>query len=586
MSATASRALGALLMPYAFAALAQDDAGIERRRPQSVPVEPKLPVIDPSQVSPPEPWMRRESLPVRDRWRILRSLEMLPYSRWDPYNPNLLKGDLPLADGAFKGWFFNLAAISDTLLEFRRLPTPVGAQSTLRPGSPGQFGSGTQSTLAQTVIVSLSLIKGDTVFRPPDYEIRLVPVVNVNRTRTEELRAVNADPGRGSIRNDGFLGIQELFFDKHLRDVSVRYDFDSLRIGVQPFTADFRGLLFTDQPFGVRLFGSRDNNRWQYNAGWFRRLEKDTNSGLNDVVERMRKDDSYVVNVYRQDWPVVGFTSQAIALHNRNGEGDRGQFYNENGFLERPAVFGSGRPHNYNVTYAGLNGEGHFGPWNLSVSGYHAFGDDKRGMLSGRPESIGAWFGAIELSRDFDWVRLRATGVYASGDRDPFDAKAGGYDAVLENPVIAGADTSYWIRQGVPLIGGGGTALGIRNGVLASLRSSREHGQSNFTNPGVRLLGAGADFDVAPQLRLIGNANYLAFDQLSTLSALRNQRFTSRQIGLDLSVGAQYRPLFIQNIVVNASIAVLLPAKGLRELYGNAVDARQYSALVNAVLTF
>jgi hypothetical protein len=586
MSATASRALGALLMPYAFAALAQDDAGIERRRPQGVPVEPKLPVIDPSQVSPPEPWMRRESLPVRDRWRILRSLEMLPYKSWDPYNPNLLKGDLPIADGVLQGWFFNLAAISDTLLELRRLPTPVGAQSTLRPGSLGQFGNGAQSTLAQTVIVSLSLIKGDTVFRPPDYEIRLVPVVNVNRTRTEELRAVNADPGRGSIRNDGFLGIQELFFDKHLRDVSVRYDFDSLRIGVQPFTADFRGLLFTDQPFGVRLFGSRDNNRWQYNAGWFRRLEKDTNSGLNDVVARMRKDDSYVVNVYRQDWPVVGFTSQAIALHNRNGEGDRGQFYNENGFLERPAVFGSGRPHNYNVTYAGLNGEGHFGPWNLSLSGYHAFGDDKRGMLSGRPESIGAWFGAIELSRDFDWVRLRATGLYASGDRDPFDAKAGGYDAVLENPVIAGADTSYWIRQGVPLIGGGGTALGIRNGVLASLRSSRDHGQSNFTNPGVRLLGAGADFDVAPQLRLIGNANYLAFDDLSSLSALRNQRFTSRQIGLDLSVGAQYRPLFIQNIVVNASVAVLLPAKGLRELYGNAVDARQYSALVNAVLTF
>jgi hypothetical protein len=582
----ASRALGALLMPYAFAALAQDDAGIERRRPQGVPFEPKLPVIDPSQVPPPEPWARRESLPVRDRWRIMRSLEMLPYSRWDPYNPNLLKGDLPIADGVLQGWFFNLAAISDTLLEFRKLPTPVGAQSTLRPGSLGQFGNGAQSTLAQTVIVSLSLIKGDTVFRPPDYEIRVVPVVNVNRTRTEELRAVNADPGFGNIRNDGFLGIQELFFDKHLRDASPRYDFDSLRIGVQPFTADFRGLLFTDQPFGVRLFGTRDNNQWQYNAGWFRRLEKDTNSGLNDVNQRLRKDDSYVVNLYRQDWPVRGFTSQAIALHNRNGEGDRGQFYNENGFLERPAVFGSGRPHNYNVTYAGLNGEGHFGPWNLSLSGYHAFGDDKRGMLSGRPESIGAWFGAVELSRDFDWVRLRATGLYASGDRDPFDDKAGGYDAVLENPVIAGADTSYWIRQGVPLIGGGGTALGIRNGVLASLRSSRDHGQSNFTNPGVRLLGAGADLDVTPQLRLIGNANYLAFDDLSSLAALRNQRFSSRQIGLDVSVAVQYRPLFIQNIVVNASFAVLLPAKGLRELYGNAVDARQYSALVNAVVTF
>ena len=78
-------------------------------------------------------------------------------------------------------------------------------------------------------------------------------------------------------------------------------------------------------------------------------------------------------------------------------------------------------------------------------------------------------------------------------------------DAVLEKPLFAGADTSYWIRQSIPLIGGGGTFLSMRNGVLASLRSSREHGQSNFTNPGLHLLGVGADFDVTPGLRFISN---------------------------------------------------------------------------------
>ena len=472
------------------------------------------------------------------------------------------------------------------MLEWRRLPTAPGAQSTPGSGAPGPFTDGRQSTFSETVILSLALIKGDTVFRPPDYEVRFVPVVNLNRTRTEALRAVNADPSNGTTRNDEFVGVQELFFDKHLRDVSVRYDFDSLRIGVQPFTADFRGLLFVDQPFGVRLFGTRDNNRWQYNLAWFRRLEKDTNSGLNDLGERLRADDAFVFNLYRQDWPVLGFTTQGTVLHNRNREGERGQFYNTNGFLERPAVFGSGRPHNYDVTYPGINGEGHFGRWNLSLSAYLALGRDERGMLSGREERIGAWFGAAELSRDFDWLRLRATGVYASGDRDPFDDKAQGFDALLENPTIAGADTSYWIRQSVPLIGGGGVALSMRNGLLAALRTSREHGQSNFTNPGLRLLGLGADLDVAPQLRLIGNANYLSFDNLSSLAALRNQRLTSGEIGVDLSLGVQYRPLFIQNIVLNASFAVLLPGKGLRALYGDAVEATQYSALANLVLTF
>ena len=564
-----------------------EDAGVDRRRPAGSVIEPRLPVIDPSQVPPPMPFVRRESLPVPDRWRIVQSLGILPYNKADPYNPNPLKGDLPLFQEYLgPDWFFNFSAISDTLFEGRRLPVPVGAQSSLNPRSLGTFGNGRQETLAETLILSFALLKGDTVFRPPDYEFRFVPVVNVNRTAVQEVRLTNIVPTTGPDRNDNFIGVQELFFDKHLRDVSVRYDFDSLRIGIQPFVSDFRGFLFTDQPLGVRLFGTRDNNFWQYNLAWFRRLEKDTNSGLNDVNQKLRNDDVYVFNLYRQDFPVVGFTSQGIVLHNRNREGGTAQYYNENSILERPAIFGTGRPHEYKVTYLGLNGEGHFGRWNVSASGYYAFGDDSRGMFSGRSERIGAAFGALEVSRDFDWIRVRGSAAYASGDRDPFDGKAEGFDAVLENPLFAGADTSYWIRQSVPLVGGGGTSLSMRNGLLANLRTSREHGQSNFTNPGLRLLGIGADFDVTPQLRVITNVNRLAFDNVSSLATLRNQRLSSTEIGYDVSVGVQYRPLFIQNVVLNASLAVLFPGQGLRELYGNALDAKQYSGIVNLLLTY
>src|SRR5688572_20582748 len=276
----------------------RDQGDVERRRPQGEPLEPRLPLIDPSQVSSPTPFDPRGEVPLRDRWRILKALKLLPYDLRDPYNPNVLKGDLPVLEEQLgPEWFFNLAAISDTVLEARRLPTAVGIQSTRNPGSNSTFGRGNQSTLVQTVILSLSLIKGDTVFRPPDYEFRFVPVVNVNRTMTEEVRAVNVDPTFGIDRDDSFIGVQELFVDKHLRDVSTRYDFDSVRLGIQPFTADFRGFLFIDQPFGLRFFGTRDNNRWQYNAAWLRRIEKDTNSGLNDLGKRLRADDVYVANL-------------------------------------------------------------------------------------------------------------------------------------------------------------------------------------------------------------------------------------------------------------------------------------------------
>ncbi len=561
---------------------------IDRQRPQGTTLEPRFPLIDPSRVEAPSPLYRSEEIPIPDRWRLVQALGLLPYKLIDPYNPNVLKGDLPVLEKMLgKDWFFNLSAVSDTLVEARRLPTPTGAQSTRSPGSNGTFGRGRQTTLAETGIISLALIKGDTTFRPPDYEFRFVPVFNFNRTLTQEVRAVNVNPANGTDRNDNFFGVQELFVDKHLRDVSTRFDFDSVRVGIQPFTADFRGFLFLDQPFGVRLFGIRDNNKLQYNAAWFRRLEKDTNSGLNEIGKRLRADDIFVFNLYRQDsFNVLGYTSQGIILHNRNREGDRPDIYNANGFLERPAVFGTGRPHNYDVTYLGYNGDGHFGKWNVTASAYYATGNDDRGMFSGRRERIGATFGALEVSRDFDWIRVRASGLYASGDKDPYDGKAQGFDAVLENPQFAGADTSYWIRQAVPLIGGGGVALSIRNGVLPSLRSSREFGQSNFTNPGLHLFGLGADFDVKPGLRVISNVNYLEFDNLSSLAVLRNQRFSSTRIGMDVSAGVQYRPYFTQNVVINASVGALFPAKGLREIYGNGFDSIQYSALVNMLLTF
>ena len=102
------------------------------------------------------------------------------------------------------------------------------------------------------------------------------------------------------------MGVQALFVDKHLRNVSDRYDFDSVRVGIQPFSSDFRGFLFQDSQFGVRLFGNRDNNRFQYNLAWFQRLEKDTNSGLNDVTQDLRDDHIFAANVYWQDFPSDG----------------------------------------------------------------------------------------------------------------------------------------------------------------------------------------------------------------------------------------------------------------------------------------
>jgi hypothetical protein len=515
------------------------------------------------------------SVPVPDRWRIVDSL--YPSRWWDPYNRNLIKGDKPLHGE----WFYSFTGISDSVYESRTVATPVGSSSTGAAGQNDVIGSGEQTALNQNLLLEFVSYKGDTTFRPPDYEFRFIPVLNYNRLELEEVQGVNANPSEGPTRDDGHVGIQGAFADVHLRNVSEHYDFDSIRVGIQPFTNDFRGFLFNDSPLGIRLFGTRSNNVFQYNLAWFRRLEKDTNSGLNDLSQDIRDDDIWVANLYWQDLGIKGLTSQVSVLHNRNRETEF--FYDDNDFIVRPASIGLEKPREYEVTYLGYAADGHLQRLNLAAQIYFVFGEESVGVFHDGETDIRASFLALEPSMDFEWLRLRASLVYASGDEDPFDHTATGFDAVLENPLIAGADTSYWIRQAVPLIGGGRVALSGRNGLLPSLRSSKDQGQANFTNPGLHLLGLGFDADVLPTLRLSGSWNLLQFDNTSVLETARQQGDIDRTLGQDVSLALTYRPLNNQNIVLRSSYARLLPGAGYKALFGD--DQPDYF-LLNAVLTY
>jgi hypothetical protein len=93
------------------------------------------------------------------------------------------------------------------------------------------------------------------VFRPPDFEFRFNPILNTNFAKSDTRGTLYADASQGTSRWDHDISLQQVSLDMHLRTVSERYDFDRLRIGIQPFTADFRGFLFLDNPLGVRLYG-------------------------------------------------------------------------------------------------------------------------------------------------------------------------------------------------------------------------------------------------------------------------------------------------------------------------------------------
>jgi hypothetical protein len=110
----------------------------------------------------------------------------------------------------------------------------------------------------------------------------------------------------------------------------------------------------------------------------------------------------------------------------------------------------------------------------------------------------------------------------------------------LDSPNFAGGQFSFWQREAIPLFG---VNLVNRFSLIPDLRASKIQGQSNFVNPGLFLLNGGVDFDLTPKIKLINNANLLWFDKTNVLEQFVFQENIRRFIGVDLSMGLEYRPL-------------------------------------------
>jgi hypothetical protein len=507
-------------------------------------------------------------VPLPDRWRLgfpdwrryERDFEA-PYVKghwWDPYNQNVLKGDYPIIG---QHTFISLSGISDTLFEARRIPA-AAKPSSANPNNADFFGKGDQLLLNQNFILSVELFHGDTAFKPRDWELRVTPVFNTTYLDVKETGIVDVDVREGTTRKDHYISLQELFVEYHLADISPNYDFISTRAGIQGFVSDFRGFIFNDNQLGFRLFGNYESNRNQYNVVYFRPLEKETNSGLNRLFET-RGQHIGIVNYFRQDFLWPGYTLE-LSMHYLRDTGP--SHLDTNGFVVRPAVIGLAQPHQIDATYVGWTGDGHIGPVNLTHALYYVFGADSKNPIAGRRQDINAQMAALELSMDFDWFRPKLSFLWASGDKNPKDKYARGFDAILDNPNFAGGGFSYFVRQGLPLLSTN-LELSGRNSLLPALRSSKIEGQPNYVNPGLFLLGVGADIDITPKLKALVEVNFLRFHHTEPLSLVLFQPHIRHDIGIDYSIGLRYRPFLNENVVITVGGAALSVGDGLKDVY-------------------
>jgi hypothetical protein len=510
-----------------------------------------------------EPNRWRVTMPNWDRYGTGGEHPYVQGSKWDPFDRNRWKGDVPIFG---QQTFLNFTAITDTLIDGRQLPVPSDV-STARPGTSDFFGKGQQLFLDQLFLFSVDLFHGDAAFRPVDWRIRVTPVISLNYLDVRELGIVNINVRDGTTRLDSHLGFQELFGEVKIHDLSPNYDFISVRAGIQEFNADFRGFLFVDEQPGVRFFGNFDSDRWQYNLAYFNLLEKNTNSGLNTWGRR--KQQVIIANVYKQDFLFQGYTAQFSVDYNDDAPSIH---YDENGFLVRPSPIGvvisnnQIQPHAIHVAYLGWTGDGHIGRVNLTNAFYQALGTDSFNPLAGRPVTINAQMAALELSIDKDWIRFKGSAFYASGSANPRSGEARGFDAIEDFPEFAGGIFSLWNREGIRLTGSS-VNLTSPDSLLPSLRSDKDEGQANFVNPGIFLANLGTDFDLTPKLRGFVNVNYLRFEDTEPLELLLFQAPIHHTIGVDSSLGVRYRPPLTENISITAGAAALVPGQGLRDIY-------------------
>ncbi len=516
-----------------------------------------------------------------DRWRIGYSGHW-----WDPYHQNVLKGDYPIFG---QRTFFIFTGVIDTLFEARNLPTAQGA-SRASPGGNGDFfGRGQQLLVNENIIASLDLFHGSTAFKPKDWEFRLTPVFNVNYLKVWENQVVNIDVRQGTNRTDfgfkslGQVALQEAFVEVRLLKVDKRFDFISARAGIQGFTSDFRGFVFSDNQPGIKLFGNLASNRYQWNVAYFYMLEKDTNSHLNTFQPRHQH--VGVANLYRQDFLFPGYTTQLSFHFNLDQAGSmdpNGQHYDTNGPLVRPAPIGAVRPHDLRVFYLGWSGEGHIGRLNLTHAFYQVLGTDDFNPIANRPVDINAQMAALELSYDIDWLRPKVFAFFASGDSNPRDSTAKGFDSIIDNVDFAGAGFSFFNRQPIKLAGTG-VNLVNRFSLVPDLRTDKDEGQANFVNPGLFLVGAGLDAVFTPKLKASLNVNVLWFVNTEPLILLLHQPGIGHYIGEDYALRLTYRPFLNNHVVTSLAVAVLRPGSGFGDILVNEL---LYSAFLSVTLSY
>jgi len=479
--------------------------------------------------------------PEADRWRVLLpGAGVRPRTPlYDPYNANVLKGDYPIYGDNL---FFFLNATVDSFAVFKR-NLDFFTSDRIRNVPYHEH-----NLLGQiTATAAFELFHGDTVFTPKDWAIRLTPIA---RFRCGDKNAI--DQGCGED-----IRMFEAFGEVKLFEIGQTFDATSARIGLQAFNADFFGLIYNDVQPGARIFGELERNRYKFNLAFFDRLNKEKLSGLNEFKRREHK--VFAASVQLDDFAMPGFNLLPFYV-----------FSHDDGFVGGGEV----RAH-----YLGVESTGRISRFNVNTAFVYVGGHTANNTPLKRQEEISAGMAFAQVAYPIGFWNPRLAVAYATGDADPTDGNANGFDSVFDNVNFGGGQFSYLFGEKIQL---GATTVLRGNSIFPSLRGA--NATSQYVNPGVMAVNPGVDVALTPKTLFEANYNYVRFENTSSLEFALKRRNVRQSVGHEVNAGVTYRPFLNEQVILFGGAAVFLPDEAIKDTFGT--DTPVYKFIARLILTF
>ena len=373
-------------------------------------------------------------------------------------------------------------------------------------------------------------------------------------------------PTVGSNRFDYALGVQEAFLDYHIdehllplrfllvpgRHPAVQPRFPRLPVPGSATSAS--GCSAT----ATTIAGSSISPR---SGGWRRTpIPASTTSS-----QTPRRDWVLHANVYRQDFPFVGLTSELSLTWNINRERNDIEV-DDNGFPVRPALIGNLQNRNYDAFYIGYNADGRIGRMNISASAYGLFGSDRNNIFTGQPARIEGFFAAVEPSYDFELGPAARRGLVRERRRRsvrqcPARLRRDHREPDLRrrrHQLLDPPDDPVRRRRAA-------RSISARAATASSTICARPRIRASRTSS-IRARCCSASARISTSRRRCACRSTPTISGSTAPACWRccaSRRRSARDIGWDLSAAVIWRPSFVQNVVFRASAAVLQPGERL-----------------------